>query len=130
MQKRFYFPTSLDDALAVMRRQKRLDQVFCTDENPFLAYTDRDFVIRQMSQNSEHFGEEISLVIVEFPSTTLNELFMGDMVNFGSCATWLSEHIVELRDHAEDLLTQHGHVSLEIVPNSLHTARKTHAGRN
>jgi hypothetical protein len=116
MQTRFYFPVSLDEAIAVMRKGKRLDRVRATEEHTFFAYTDRDLAIRQTSQNVEHFGEEFWIVVVEVPTPVVNDLLMGDGVHYGPLAHWRSPHIMEIEAAGEGILTHHARLSLEIVP--------------
>lgn len=114
MHTRFYFPVSLDEALAIMRKSKRLDQVRPTEEHTFFAYADRALAIRQTSQNPEHFGEEFWMVVVDVPSGEVNSLLMGDGVHYGPLAQWRSPHILEIDAAGEGILSHLAHLSLEI----------------
>jgi hypothetical protein len=115
MLSRLYFPVSLEDALAVLRKQKHLDQVCATECHTFFAYSERDAAVRQARQNANNSGKEICFVVVECPTESLNQVRMGDGCNFGPCAEWHSEHVIELHHIAEGIITQHATLFLELV---------------
>ncbi|GEM_PF-3454596 len=116
MQQCFYFPVSLEDAIAILRRRQRLGQVAGKNDQPIVGYTDRaEAVLRARNGNEKGGSREVCLVCVEVERDLFSQLFMGDMTHFGPCAKWLSGHSMELEPLAQDLITHHGRFVLEIV---------------
>jgi len=114
MQHRFYFPLRLDDAVAVLRRERRLDQVVDNSHHVLIVYTDRQHAV---ASYQEVKGEkcEVCLVVVECDEPILLELLHGDFTHFGPTARRLSPHAMELESVAQERLSHEGRLSLEIV---------------
>ena len=115
MLSRLYFPVSLEDALAIIRRQKHLDRVCATECETFFAVNGRETAVRQARQNPNNSGKEVCFLVVECPTESLNLVRMGDGCNFGPCGEWHSEHVIEMHHIAEGIITQHATLFIELV---------------
>jgi hypothetical protein len=115
MQQKLYFPVSVDEAMAILRRQLRLDQV-CSNRNaPFLAYTDRALAVLEGNRVDGEKPREVSLLVVEFDEHGFGQLFTGDYAHYGPCGIWRAANVLELEHWAEAHISHHGRYSLEIV---------------
>ena len=114
MQHRFYFPLQLDEAVAVLRRERRLEQVIDNSHHVLIVYTDRQHAVTSYRESK---GEncEVSLLVVECDEPMLLELLHGDFAHFGPSARRLSPHAMELESVAQQRLSHEGRLSLAIV---------------
>jgi hypothetical protein len=115
MQKRFYFPAKLDDALAVVRGTKRLSEI--SPPGPIVCYNDRAVAaLHGKDLLGDNAATEVPLIVVEVPDDLIHELQFGDFTHFGPCTAWRNKHTMELQNHyAEDRFTHDGQFSLEVV---------------
>jgi len=117
MSKQYlYFPTKVEDALAFLRAERRLDEI-CNRENyAVIGYTDRALAVLQSPQGDvDTKPREVCLVVVEIEQEVFCHLLNGDMVHFGPCAKWRSDHALELELTAQMLIAHGGRFSLQIV---------------
>jgi hypothetical protein len=116
MQKKFYFPATLDDAVAVVRGTKRLSEVFA-NRGPITGYNDRAVAaLHGRDLPNPATPNEVSLIVVDIPDDVVQELHFGDFTHFGPCIRFSNNHTVVLENHyAEDRFTHEGRFSLEVV---------------
>lgn len=116
MKHYLYFPARLDDAVAFLRSQRRLDEICGDEHHGVVAYTDRALAVLHSQQNGTgSTPREVCLVLVEVDHDVIGQLLNGDMVHFGPCARWRSDHALELDLTAQMLISHDGRYSLQIV---------------
>src|SRR5262245_7226612 len=110
MQKRFYFPVALDDAIAVLRRHRRLEQVLGDHHRPIFAYTDRTLAASSVHQKEDDTAEsgEVCLLVAELNEHVIGELLMGDYQHFGPTVFWRRDHVFELVHPAAERIHHDG----------------------
>jgi hypothetical protein len=115
-KQHLYFPTRLEDALSFLRSQRGLDQICETDNHTVIGYTDRALAVLQSVQSGTGGdSREVCLVVVEVDQEVISQIINGDMMHFGPCGRWRSDHVLELELTAQMLVSHGGRFSLQIV---------------
>lgn len=112
--KKLYFPVSVDQGVAILRRQMLLENAIRTPQDTVVGYTDRAVAVLE-SRRGCCDQEEVALIAVEMTEHLLNELVTGDWIHFGPVAHWLSEHTLELEHGAYGRFAHEAHFSLEVI---------------
>lgn len=117
MSKQYlYIPTSLDHALSFLRSQRGLNELSGPRSDTIIGYTDRALaVLRHVQQGHQSESREVCLVVVELEPDVMGHILNGDMVHFGPCAKWHSDHALEMDLTAQMLISHGGRFSLQIV---------------
>jgi hypothetical protein len=116
MQKKFYFPAKLDDAVAVVRGTMRLSELFA-NRGRIVGYNDRAVAaLHGREFLNEEKPNEVPLIVVEIDDDVIHELVYGDFTHFGPCVHWRNLHALEFENfYAEDRFTHDGRFSLEVI---------------
>lgn len=112
--RKLYFPVTVDQGVALLRRQRSLEQTLSTPQHTVIGYSDRAVAVLESRKGCcDH--DEVGLLKVSFTEELFHQMLNGDWVHFGPCAHWIAEHTLELEPGASGRFVHEAHYSLEIV---------------
>ncbi len=112
--KKLYVPVTVDQGVAVLRRQIPLENAARTDKHTVIAYTDRAVAVLE-GRRVDSDLTEIGLLAVEIEEHLFETLLVGDWIHHGPVAHWLSDQSLELEHGAYGRFSHEAHFSLEVV---------------
>lgn len=112
--KKLYVPVTVDQGVAILRRQMPLEHAVQTDNHTVIAYTDRAVAVLETRRAGSDLTE-IGLLGVEIEEHLFETLLVGDWIHHGPVAHWLSDQSLELEHGAYGRFSHEAHFSLEVV---------------